>query len=160
MGRLGLQREKTHRRPGINSHEVETTFATLILSGVLERFPGLKVVSAELNCGWLPFFLFRVDERFERPRRPLSRQPFPTKLKLKPSEYFRRQLYATFIDDSFGIAHRHDIGVDNCFGHPTSLTARRSGPIRGKKSPRIFKTSTLQDQQKILWQNTGEAVRL
>jgi hypothetical protein len=49
----------------INSHEVETTFATLILSGVLERFPGLKVVSAELNCGWLPFFLFRVDERFD-----------------------------------------------------------------------------------------------
>jgi hypothetical protein len=30
---------------------------------------------------------------------------------MKPSEYFRRQLYATFIDDGFGVAHRHEFGV-------------------------------------------------
>ena len=41
--------------------EAEATFATLILSGVLERFPGLKVVGAELNCGWLAHFLNRID---------------------------------------------------------------------------------------------------
>ncbi len=98
---------------GINSHEVESTFATLIMSGVLERFPGLKVVSAELNCGWLPYFLRRLDERFEARGARVHGSAFPTKLTLKPSEYFRRQLYATFIDDPFGIAHRHDIGVDN-----------------------------------------------
>jgi hypothetical protein len=39
--------------------------------------------------------------------------PWPTKLTLKPSEYFRRQMYCTFIDDSFGVASRHWIGVDN-----------------------------------------------
>ena len=89
----------------INSHEVEQTFSTLIISGVLERFPALKVVSAELNCGWLPFFLHRIDERFDHRGIRFRGTPFATKLTLKPSDYFRRQLYATFIDDTFGIAH-------------------------------------------------------
>ncbi|HEX9454506.1 MAG TPA: amidohydrolase family protein, partial [Candidatus Binatia bacterium] len=64
----------------INSHEVEQSFATLIISGVLERFPGLKVVSAELNCGWLPFFLFRIEERFDARGIRFRGTPFPTKL--------------------------------------------------------------------------------
>jgi predicted TIM-barrel fold metal-dependent hydrolase len=98
---------------GINSHEVESTFATLIMSGVLERFPRLKVVSAELNCGWLPYFLRRLDERFETRGARVHGSAFPTALTMKPSEYFRRQLYATFIDDRFGIDHRDDIGVEN-----------------------------------------------
>src|SRR5262249_57541774 len=35
----------------INSHEVEKTFATFILSGILEKFPRLNVISSELNYG-------------------------------------------------------------------------------------------------------------
>jgi predicted TIM-barrel fold metal-dependent hydrolase len=36
-----------------------------------------------------------------------------TPLELKPSEYFHRQVYATFIDDPVGVANRHQIGIDN-----------------------------------------------
>src|SRR5215831_16434904 len=64
----------------INSHEVEKTFATFILSGILEKFPRLKVISAELNCGWLPYFLRRIDERFESRGTRVHGSPFPTKL--------------------------------------------------------------------------------
>jgi hypothetical protein len=38
---------------------------------------------------------------------------YPSPLKMKPSEYFRRQCYATFIDDPVGVATRQFIGVDN-----------------------------------------------
>jgi predicted TIM-barrel fold metal-dependent hydrolase len=57
----------------INSHEVEQTFATLIVSGVLERFPNLKVVSAELNCGWVPFFSAPHGRALRSSRHPFSR---------------------------------------------------------------------------------------
>jgi predicted TIM-barrel fold metal-dependent hydrolase len=34
-------------------------------------------------------------------------------VKLQPSEYFRRQVFATFIDDPVGVASRDLIGVPN-----------------------------------------------
>jgi hypothetical protein len=33
--------------------------------------------------------------------------------RLRPSEYFRRQVFATFIDDRVGVASREFIGVEN-----------------------------------------------
>jgi len=140
----------------INSHEVEKTFATLILSGVLERFPGLKIVSAELNCGWLPFFLFRIDERFSATGIRFRGTPFPTKLTMKPSDYFRRQLYATFIDDGFGIAHRHDIGVDNLLWSSDFPHSATFWPKSGEKIAADFSNVGDADRQKILWDNTSK----
>ena len=37
----------------------------------------------------------------------------PAPLKLTPSEYFSRQIFATFIDDRVGVASREFIGVEN-----------------------------------------------
>jgi hypothetical protein len=36
-----------------------------------------------------------------------------TPLTPKPSEYFHRQVYATFIDDAVGVENRHQIDIDN-----------------------------------------------
>lgn len=140
---------------GINSHEVETTFSTLILSGVLERFPALKVVSAELNCGWLPYFLRRLDERFEARGPRVHGSAFPTQLTLKPSEYFRRQLYATFIDDTFGIAHRHDIGVDNLLWSSDFPHSATFWPHSREKIAEDFRGVSGDEKQKILCENTA-----
>jgi len=140
---------------GINSHEVERTFSTLILSGVLERFPRLKVVSAELNCGWLPYFLRRIDERFQTRGVRSQGSPFSTKLTLKPSEYFRRQLYATFIDDTFGITHRHDIGVDNMLWSSDFPHSATFWPNSQEKIAEDFRDVGAMDRSKILVQNTA-----
>ena len=139
----------------INSHEVEKTFATLILSGVLERFPSLRVVSAELNCGWLPFFLRRLDERFHARGVRLGGSAFATELKLTPSQYFRRQLYATFIDDPFGIAHRQDIGVDNILWSSDFPHSATFWPHSRDKIAQDFQGVTEDDREKIIYQNTA-----
>ena len=148
--------EKRTVAQAINSHEVEGTFATLILSGVLERFPGLKVVSAELNCGWLPFFLFRVDERFSATGIRFRGTPFATKLTMKPSEYFRRQLYATFIDDLFGINHRREIGVDNILWSSDFPHSATFWPHSQEKIATDFQGVSEQDKRKILCENTAK----
>jgi predicted TIM-barrel fold metal-dependent hydrolase len=141
---------------GINSHEVESTFATLILSGVLERFPRLKVVSAELNCGWLPYFLRRLDERFEARGVRVHGSAFPTKLTLTPSEYFRRQLYATFIDDTFGIAHRREIGPENLLWSSDFPHSATFWPHSREKIDKDFLGVDEDDKQKILCENTAK----
>jgi predicted TIM-barrel fold metal-dependent hydrolase len=88
--------------------EVKRSLTVLVFSGVLERFPGLKIVSAENEVSWLPFVIQRWDQTFEH-----YRHLYPSALKMRPSEYFSRQIYATFIDDAFGVQNRHQAGVDH-----------------------------------------------
>jgi hypothetical protein len=53
--------------------------------GVLEKFPNLRVAFLEGNCAWLPWLLYRLDERAKL-HGPLADVP----LSKKPSEYFLR----------------------------------------------------------------------
>ena len=67
----------------------------LICSGALERHPALKIVLAELEVGWIPFWLEDMDRRFLKSREH-------SQFSLLPSEYFERQIYATFTQDRSG----------------------------------------------------------
>jgi uncharacterized protein len=68
---------------------------TLVLSGVFERHPRLKVVCVEADAGWAPHYAYRMDHGFKRHRHWL---PAGTLSKL-PSEYFFENVYVTFQDD-------------------------------------------------------------
>jgi predicted TIM-barrel fold metal-dependent hydrolase len=129
------------------------------MSGVLERFPGLKVVSAELNCGWLPYFLRRLDERFVARGVEVYGKAFKTRLTLMPSDYFRRQLYATFIDDPFGIAHRDDIGVANLLWSSDFPHSATFWPHSREKIAKDFYGVDATDKQKILASNAAQLYR-
>jgi predicted TIM-barrel fold metal-dependent hydrolase len=72
--------------------------AHLCSSGVLERFPGLRFASIEAGIGWVPWALVAMDEAYRKHHmwvRP--------KLPLLPSEYFRRQGFASFQEDAPGL---------------------------------------------------------
>jgi len=73
------------------SHPFEQMLASLslICKGTLERHPDLQVVFLESGAGWLPYWLWRMDEHYEI-------LPFQVAwLKMKPSDYFRRQCYTS-----------------------------------------------------------------
>ena len=67
----------------------------LVLGGVFERHPGLKIVCVEADAGWVPHFMYRMDHAYDRHRYWL---PAGTLTKM-PSEYFREHVYTTFQDD-------------------------------------------------------------
>jgi predicted TIM-barrel fold metal-dependent hydrolase len=73
-------------------HPIERSLTALIIGGVLERYPRLKIVSAENDVAWIPFFLYRIDKY-------AARGISTVKLPMKPSDYVKRQVYATFIND-------------------------------------------------------------
>lgn len=57
-------------------------FVSIVLSGVPEKFPGLKLAFLEAGCGWVPYMLDRMDERYH-----LRGRVDATVLTKPPSEY-------------------------------------------------------------------------
>lgn len=79
--------------------------ARLILSGTLDRHPGLKIVLGHLGEG-LPFWLWRLDNIYQKTYRWAGDQLGMVNLELKPSEYIMRNFTLTtsgmFDPDVFG----------------------------------------------------------
>jgi uncharacterized protein len=68
------------------------TLATMIIDGVLERFPNLRIGLVELGAAWVPGWMRSMDSAAEAFRRNEDRLQNAS---LKPSEYVRRQVRAT-----------------------------------------------------------------
>jgi predicted TIM-barrel fold metal-dependent hydrolase len=103
---------------------------TLIFHGVLLRHPGLRIVLAENQIGWIPWLLHQWDHyalRFQ------ERLPFPPGV--LPSDLFKRQVFATFLADDQGcVALRDGWGHHNClwsndFPHADSTWPESHGGI-------------------------------
>jgi predicted TIM-barrel fold metal-dependent hydrolase len=88
-------------------HEVQRSLSDIVLGGVLERFPGLQIVSAESDTGWLPHFMQRLDRAQEKFGVMLG-----NRLSMQPSDYVRRQVWATFLDDRVGASAFETHGQD------------------------------------------------
>ena len=96
----------------------------LILSGMFDRHPDLKMVSVESGCGWVPFILETLDyEMAENAPEELGQ------LKKMPSEYFRSNLFATYwfessrtkLPDLVAAVGEDSILFETDFPHPTCL---------------------------------------
>jgi predicted TIM-barrel fold metal-dependent hydrolase len=75
------------------SHRLEQHLASLslIAGGVLERFPGLRLVFSESGGGWFAGWLEDMDSHYHS-----SMRRWVPWLKASPSEYFRRQCIIGF----------------------------------------------------------------
>ncbi len=111
----GEAKPQRERRPGGTEagymrliHEVQQSIIDILFGGVLERFPKLIIVSAENDSGWLPHFMYRADHAWEK-FRFFNKEPLP----MPPSEYMKRNLYATFQDDPIGPSTWDFFGADN-----------------------------------------------
>jgi predicted TIM-barrel fold metal-dependent hydrolase len=90
---------------------VQQSLVNLIFGGVFARFPRLRVVSAENDAGWVPYYLERMDYIFGH-----KRAYFDFAIKdgeIMPSAFFRRNVALTFMRDHTALASRDDIGVQN-----------------------------------------------
>src|SRR5207253_9799540 len=68
------------------------TLATLIIDGILDRFPRLRFGVIEQGAVWLPSWMRQLDTAHEAFRKSEVRL---RKLELRPSEYVKRQVRAT-----------------------------------------------------------------
>jgi predicted TIM-barrel fold metal-dependent hydrolase len=83
-------------------------YGHFILSGVFERFPDLKTVWVEPGVGWIPWWLFHLDEMATKRNYPFD------EITEAPSFYYHRNMFTTFIHEPFAVHNlRHIIGVEN-----------------------------------------------
>ena len=83
---LWLQRSAAHPWCGMRN------MAALIGSGVMDRYPELRIGTLEAGHGWLPFWIARIDEHAETIAAALP------KLERKPSEYVMSGRYFQSIE--------------------------------------------------------------
>jgi len=79
--------------------------AAVIGAAVLERYPNVRIAFGESGIGWVPYALDRMDFEWEDRFHDLG-------LKMKPSDYWRRQCKATFQFDRIGTKLIEDMGVE------------------------------------------------
>ncbi len=78
-----------------------------LLSGVLVRFPKLKIAYSESQIGWIPFILERLDNVFAH----ATYAELPPIITQPPSTYLPGRVYGCFFDDDTGLRNRDSIGV-------------------------------------------------
>ncbi len=121
-------------------------WSLLTFSGILERHPSLQVVFTEGGIAWVPSALYEADKiytAFESEMTP--------RLAHRPSDYWFRQCYATFMDDPPGLRQLDLIGAERVmwtydYPHPESTLGHTGASIQA-----VFDAAeTVEDAQAIL----------
>ncbi len=107
----------------LNCVQVQRVVLDCILSGLFDRFPGLKMVSAENDAGWAGAMLERADFWWRRNRNIAGRTARASAE--PPSHYWRQNVRVTFMRDRTAVLAAEVIGAEtlmwgNDFPHHVS----------------------------------------
>ena len=80
-----------------------------IFSGKFEQFPNLKLLYAESQIGWIPYFIERADDTWRTHQWAQGEKRIPK----PPSHYYKRHVYSCFFKDTVGIDLLDRISEDN-----------------------------------------------
>ena len=127
-------------------------------SNLFDRFPNVKIVSAESGIGWVPFILEAMEYQYDE----MITLPDEVGLaKRRPVEYFRDHLYVMFwFERSAPAKLIEDIGVNNVLvetdlPHPTCLY-----PSPKEHFARVMSNLDDHAQRRILQDNAAELYRI
>jgi predicted TIM-barrel fold metal-dependent hydrolase len=126
----------------------QSCLAELILGGVLDQHPDMQIAIMESNVSWLPWLLWRMDEKWETygPDQDYS-------LSLRPSDYFRRQCYAVMdADESVGKYAIDDLG-DECLLWSSDFPHHDSSFPEAVNTFLAIEGMSEESKRKILWDN-------
>jgi uncharacterized protein len=130
-----------------NPIELMLAVGSFCAGGVLERFPHLRVAFLEGNCSWLPWALYRLDERWEM-RKGYCNEP----MALRPSDYFLRQCFISVdVEEDLVIDVIKRVGDDNVvistdYPHADSHWPNATNQFMAIEMPSA-------SRKKILWDN-------
>ena len=140
---------------GRNPVELMMAFGSMAAGGVLERHPGLRCAFLEGTCGWLPWYLWRLDEAWEKFGPGSEIQIAHT-----PSQYFFRQcVVATDADEKPLRQVIEAIGDDNIV---VSTDYPHSDGLFPKAIEEFVHLEGVTDKSKskILWDNCARLYNL
>jgi predicted TIM-barrel fold metal-dependent hydrolase len=135
-------------------NQMDEILASVILAGVCERHPRLRLVLGESGIGWLPYMLERMDDTYE------ERLAEDLKLPLPPSAYFKRQIYATFQKDFHGVRAMAEVAPDNVMWGSDYPHRDGTWPFSQKAIEEQFRGIDDGIKRKMLWDNVRRVYRI
>ncbi len=128
-------------------------FADVLLSGLLLRFPGLRIAFSEGQAGWMPFMIERIDKVWQNSRAFSGVDQIPD----PPSTSIPGRIFGCIFDDDHAVENLHIIGEDQLmfevdFPHQDSTWPNTQDVVR-----RIASKVTAEQFAKIV---RGNAIRL
>jgi len=124
---------------------------SVVLDGVFDLFPKLRMGFLEAGAGWIPYMMDRLDEKFHIDRK---RKHFP--LSKKPSDYFRSgNVYVTCeTDEKILDAVVREMGEDYLM-YPTDFPHERQAGEFAVDIPEFWERKDLSEtaKRKILSEN-------
>jgi predicted TIM-barrel fold metal-dependent hydrolase len=127
----------------------------LVLSGVLDRFPDLQLVLVDSAAGWLPTCGELLDWNY----RYAQFLAF-ARLRLRPSDYIKRQVRATIRSERNAIASRRDVGVATMMwssGYPQSTSSR---PNSARSRDELFGSLPIAERAALQGGNAASLYRI
>lgn len=129
---------------------VQDVVGMMVLGGVFERHPDLKLVVAESDVGWLPHYMYRMDHA----AKINAVDGILKGLSKLPSEYIRSNVWATFQDDLTAyhstelMDHRHLLWAsdfphtDSTWPRSRQLIAEQASHLSEEQHQDIFRDNT------------------
>jgi predicted TIM-barrel fold metal-dependent hydrolase len=134
-----------------NPVELMLALASLIAGGVLERHPGLACAFLEGGCGWLPWWLWRLDDTCEKFPEDLERP-----LAMRPSAYFMRQCYVSvdagerYLAETIAAIGDRRIVLATDYPHCDSMFPETVDRLVARKD------LSVETKRRLLWDNAAE----
>jgi predicted TIM-barrel fold metal-dependent hydrolase len=129
--------------------------ATLIFSGILDRYANLRIVLAECGIGWVPYFMQRMDAVAHKHGHNISGG-----MDRLPSEVFRAQCFVTFQEDVVGLRLHDLIGEGSMMWASDYPHSETTWPDSQATVEREFKGINDETRARILSKNCVELYRL
>jgi predicted TIM-barrel fold metal-dependent hydrolase len=82
--------------------QIIPAMASLLMSGLFDRFPRLKCLCVEAGAGWAPYIAHRLDEKYEH-------FGYAEPISMEPSEYMKRNVFYVVEPREKGINSMMDI---------------------------------------------------
>lgn len=132
--------------------------ANLCMSDMFDRYPNLKIVSAESGISWVPFILETLEYQLDEMVTDVDELALQRR---RPTDYFRDHIYVMFWFEHVGPKKLiHDIGINNVLvetdvPHPTCLypgTREHFAKVLGDLDPEV--------RRRVLHDNAAELYRI
>ena len=130
----------------------------MIFSGVFERYPKLQIGAIEEQLMWVPYFLDRIDYHYTQAATGTGVYRF--KDDAFPSDFFHRNVFLSFQEDSLGIKLRDVIGVDGLLWGSDYPHQEATWPRSREIIEEILVDCTEKEKVKIVGGNAARIYRL
>jgi predicted TIM-barrel fold metal-dependent hydrolase len=130
-----------------------TSLVDFLMSGLLVRYPALRLMYAESQIGWIPYALQRVDQVWEDNQGWAQTKHIPE----PPSTYYYSNVYGCFINDPHGLDSIAEVGEDNITAETDYPHSDSTWPDSGAIMAKLTAGLTAEQTRKVL---RGNAIRL